>query len=407
MNRAKTTKEYSAVKAKFPAPNRAFRRGGHVRLTALAVPVVASVATVALAACSSSSSTPPSSSTSPTTSSSSSPAALPTAPASASESLSETGSTLLYPVFNLWGPAYHTQFPQVTITTAGTGSGTGISSAASGTADIGASDAYLSSADVTKYPSLENIPLAISAQQVSYNLPGFKGNIKLNGTVLAGMYEGKITTWNASQIQALNPGLSLPSTKVVPLHRSDGSGDTFLFTSYLSKQDSSWASSIGYDTTVAWPTVSSALAFKGNSGMVTGCKANPGCVAYIGISYESKTTAAGLGQAALLDGAGSYELPTSATISADANSFASSTPANGAISLIDGTAAGAYPIVNYEYAVVSSAQTSATKAQDIKALLNWITTTGNGSTYLAAAHFQPLPSAVVSVSDALIAKISS
>ena len=382
---------------------------------AIAIPAIALAACAALAACSSSSSsstTTPSSSapaSSPAAASASSTAAaasLPTAPAAGAASLSETGSTLLYPLFNLWVPDYKSMFSQVTITTAGTGSGTGISSAAGGTADIGASDAYLSPADVTKYPGLENIPLAISAQMINYNLPDFKGTVKLDGTVLAEMYQGKITMWNDPAIAKLNPGVTLPAIKVVPLHRSDSSGDTFLFTTYLSKQDSAWSSSVGYDTTVAWPSVSSELAFKGNSGMVTGCKANPGCIAYIGISYKSKTDAAGLGEAQVANGGGQYELPTTATIAAAAASFAT-IPANGAISLIDSSASGAYPIINYEYAIVNSSQSSAAKAEDIKALLYWAITSGNASKYLSQVNFQPLPAVAVSASTALIAKIGS
>ena len=395
--------------SRLPAPKGTAKRRG-VRMKALALPAFASVAAITLAACSSngssSSSTPTSSSPTAAASSSSSAAALPTAPASTAESLSETGSTLLYPLFNLWVPAYKSAFPQVTITTAGTGSGTGISSAAGGTADVGASDAYLSPADNSKYPTLENIPLAISAQMINYNLPSVKANLKLNGTVLAEIYQGKITMWNDPAIKTLNPGVSLPAMKIIPLHRSDSSGDTFLFTSYLSKQDSQWASSISYNTSVAWPKVSSELAFKGNSGMVTGCKDNPGCIAYIGISYKSKTTAAGLGEAQVANGSGGYELPTATTIAAAANSF-STIPANGAISLIDSSASGAYPIINYEYAIVNSTQSNATKATDIKALLNWAITTGNSSQYLSQVNFQPLPSVALTASKALIAKIGS
>ncbi|WP_300603736.1 phosphate ABC transporter substrate-binding protein PstS [Trebonia sp.] len=375
-------------------------RLGHLgRLGRLSPPAIAALAAIALAACASSSSS--SSSSAPPSST-----ALPTAPASSSVSLSETGSTLLYPLFNLWVPDYKTAYPQVTITTAGTGSGTGISSAAGGTADIGASDAYLSPSDVSQYPTLLNIPLAISAQMVTYNLPGFTGTLKLNGTVLAEMYQGTITMWNDPAIAALNPGVTLPAMKIVPLHRSDSSGDTFLFTTYLSDQDSAWSSSVGYDTTVAWPSVAGELAFKGNSGMVAGCQDNPGCVAYIGISYKSKTTAAGLGEAEVANGAGQYELPTAATIAAAAASF-SSIPASGAISLIDSKASGAYPIINYEYAIVNSTQPNATKAQDIKALLYWAITTGNSSKYLSQVNFQPLPSTALAVSEALLAKIGS
>jgi len=330
-----------------------------------------------------------------------------TAPASSAAVLRETGSSLLYPLFSIWATAYHSQFARITITIASTGSGAGLAAAADGKADVGASDAYLSSANVAASPDLENIPLAISAQQVSYNLPGLKASLRLSGAVLAQMYQGTITTWNDPAIARLNPGVTLPGTRVVPLHRSDSSGDTFLFTTYLSRQDPAWSGSVSYGTTVAWPAVPGALAAKGNTGMVKSCAAAPGCVAYIGISYESQTAAAGLGQAALLDDAGSYEQPTAATIGADAAGFASTTPASGTLSLIDGTSAGAYPLVNYEYAIVSTSQPTATKATDLQALLNWVLTTGQQSTYLGQVNFQPLPPSVVAIAQALTQKITS
>ncbi|HTW04003.1 MAG TPA: phosphate ABC transporter substrate-binding protein PstS [Streptosporangiaceae bacterium] len=362
--------------------------------------------TVLAAACSSNSnsgsSTP--SSTAPKTSTYTG-AALPTSPAKAAASITETGSTLLYPLFGSWATAYQKLFTQVTITAGGTGSGTGIADASTGTVDLGGSDAYLSSSDRTTYPSMMNIAVAISAQQVNYNVPGFK-NLKLDGTVLAQMYSGKITNWNAPAIAALNPGVSLPNLKVVPLHRADSSGDTFLFTSYLNDQDPSvWASS-AVGTTVSWPSVPGALAETGNSGMVSGCGATKGCVAYIGISYLAKTTAAGLGQAMLKNGSGAYESPTSATIAAEAASFTSKTPANESISLINGPAATGYPIVNYEYLVVNSKQSSATTTQDIRALLYWEVTAGQSeATYLSAVDFQPLPASVVTLSENQIKKI--
>ncbi|MGH3282454.1 MAG: substrate-binding domain-containing protein, partial [Trebonia sp.] len=146
--------------------------------------------------------------------------ALPSAPATANTSITETGSTLLFPLFGTWSTDYQKLYDpkatpsRITITTGGTGSGTGITDAATGTVSIGASDAYLSSADTSQYPGLLNIPLAISAQQINYNLPGVK-NLKLDGTVLAQIYSGKITTWNDPAIKALNPGASLPSMKII------------------------------------------------------------------------------------------------------------------------------------------------------------------------------------------------
>ena len=178
-------------------------------------------------------------------------------------SLTETGSTLLSPLMQTWAAAYQRQFPDVTVKTAATNSTAGIDDASAGTADIGTSDAYLSSGNLVKNPALVNIPLVISAQQVDYNLPGLGAGIhlNLNGSVLAGMYEGTITTWNDPAITTLNRGVPLPPIKVVPMHRLGGSGDTFLFSSYLSTQDAVWNRTIGYGTTVAWPPVPDAPAW--------------------------------------------------------------------------------------------------------------------------------------------------
>jgi phosphate transport system substrate-binding protein len=378
----------------------------------LVIPALAVMAAAALAACSSSSSSSSSSATTssaPASSSSASSSSAATAPASASASLSETGSTLLYPLFNLWVPDYEKAYPQFKLTTAGTGSGTGISQAAAGAVQIGASDAYLSKTQVSQHPGLLNIPLAISAQQVNYNIPGLSQSthLKLNGSVLSQIYQGKITKWNDPAITKLNPGVHLSATTIVPLHRADGSGDTFLFTTYLSDQDASgWGSSISYGTTVSWPKVAGALAEEGNGGMVDGCKATPGCVAYIGISYLKKTTAAGLGEAQLANASGNYLLPDSSTISAEAASFVSQTPANESLSLINGPAASGYPIINYEYAIVNTTQSSPTMAQDVQAFLHWALTSGNAASYLSQVKFQPLPASVVALSDAQIAKIT-
>jgi len=323
--------------------------------------------------------------------------------------LSETGSTLLFPLLGSWAAAYHGQYPQVTISTAGTGSGAGISAASDGTATIGASDAYLSSGNLVSHPLLLNIPLAISAQQVNYNVPNVPAgtHIQLTGAVLARMFSGTITMWNDPAIAALNPGLRLPAVTVRPLHRAESSGDTFLFSSYLATTDHAWDTKIGYGTTVAWPAVSGALAESGNSGMVAGCQATPGCVAYVGISYLTKALAAGLGEAALANAAGQFELPTAGTMSAAAASFVSRIPPTETISMINGPAAAGYPIVNYEYAVVSSRQPSAARARDLQAFLHWAITSGNSASFLDQVRFQPLPADVVALADAQIASIHS
>jgi phosphate transport system substrate-binding protein len=297
----------------------------------------------------------------------------------------------------------------VTVTTASTSSGKGITAATAGSADLGASDAYLSSGDVVKKPTLRNIPLAVSAQTVIYNLPQVSAadHVQLNGTVLAGIYDGTITMWNDPRIAAINPQLTLPAVKIVPVERSDSSGDTFLFTSYLSTQDTGWNDSVGYGTLAAWPKVAAARGVTGSLGVLQACEAASGCVAYNGISYLSQAQQAGLGEAELANSAGRYLLPDANTIQTSTASFVSLTPASETISMIDGPAAAGYPIVNYEYAVVSIAQPDAAKASALRAFLHWIITTGNGPSYLNPVGFQPLPAALVTLGEQQIGEIGS
>ena len=327
--------------------------------------------------------------------------------------ISETGSSLLAPQAQTWATAYQRANPGVTVSIKSTSSGTGISAASAGTADIGASDAYLSSGDLVNSPTLLNIALTVSAQTVIYNIPGLSqgGHVSLDGEVLAEIYQGQITMWNDSRITSLgqNKNLNLPPVKIVPLHRSGSSGDTFLFTSYLSTQDPAWDSDIGYGTTAVWPSVggpSVAAGEASSNAMAQDCANTPGCVGYNGISYLTKALAGNLGYASLKNSAGAYTLPTSGTaIRAAVASFVPITPPNETISMIDGPAAGGYPIVNYEYAVVKSVQPDAAKASALRAFLRWVITTGNGTSYLKALGFQPLSGTLVTLGEQQIAEI--
>ncbi len=323
-------------------------------------------------------------------------------------SISETGSTLLYPLWNIWVPAYTQKFPKVTMTTAGTGSGTGISDASNGTVDIGSSDAYLPPSDVSANPTLANIPLAISVQVLTYNLPGVTTHLRLSPQVLSAIYQGQITSWNDPKIASANPGANLPNMPIVALHRSDSSGDTFIFTQYLSKADhNGWGSKVGYSTSVQWPSTPGALAEQGNGGMVSGCKATPGCLAYVGISYLSQLLGDGLNYAALGNGKSQYVLPTQENVSAEANYYVKKTPANGTISMIYGPVHNGYPIINYEYAIVDNHQSSSEKAKAIRSVLEWAVSPkyGNSAQYLDQVNFQPLPQSLEQASLKQIEKI--
>src|SRR5580658_9545740 len=194
---------------------------------------------------------------------------------SAAQNVAETGSTLIYPVFQGWVGAYAKVDPAVHMTMGATGSEAGISQAITGQVQIGTSDAYMSDTQAMANLNILNIPLAISAQLVVANLPELRGSaLKLSGAVLAGIYSGKIGEWDAAPIAALNSGVHLPHRTIVPVHRADGSGDTFIFTQFLTfstpevggvSPPGSWEKTIYYGTTVHWPSVADSLTASSNS----------------------------------------------------------------------------------------------------------------------------------------------
>ena len=331
--------------------------------------------------------------------------------------ISETGSSLIYPLMSLWAPNYTALNPSVTVTPASTGSGTGISSAEAGTVSIGGTDAYLAPATATS-DNLLNVPVAISSQLIFYNLPGISAHLHLNGTVLAMIYSGKITQWNDPLIAAANPGANLPSQTIVPLHRSDGSGDTFMFSSLCYLSWKGWTA--GYGTTVSW--IPSSPGYNGNAGMVTGLSHTQYGIAYIGISYLSEAEAAGLGYAALGDQAANengtspanYILPTPQNISEDANlGLLNLQPPSMAVSLILGGVPGAtdltlggggtlpsalyptpYPDTNLEYLLISTHPSNPALQKQVVQFIEWGLSYGNGPVYMEAVHFLPLTAGV-------------
>ena len=352
--------------------------------------------------------------TAPPTSAASSASSSPTAAAvqtgnpTGPQTLSEAGSSLLYPYLQKLAPGISAAFPNITLTPAAGGSGTGQSEALSGTIDLGGSDAYLSSAQVTANPGSLNIPIAVSAQAVNYNLPGIT-NLKLSGSVIAQIYEGTITTWNNAAIATLNPGVTLPSTPIIPIRRSDSSGDTFIFTSFLSATNPTWSSGPSFGTTVSWPTVASELTASGNPAMVDTLHTTPGGIAYVGVSVEGTALVDGLGEAELENASGSYVQPETTTITAAVTAGATNVPASLAASLIYETGAQAYPIVNFEYLIINPSKiTSSDTALAIRTFIEWAISSTGGATQdnLSAVGFVPLPTTVVPLVNTAVAQIT-
>ncbi|MGH7078774.1 MAG: phosphate ABC transporter substrate-binding protein PstS [Acetobacteraceae bacterium] len=336
--------------------------------------------------------------------------ALVAAPALAAGSvrLLETGSTLLYPLFNLWVAAYAAENPSVQIITQGTGSGTGISQAISGIAEIGATDAYMSTPQMRRNAGMLNIPLAISSQMVNYNLPGeHTAHLRFSGPVLSAIYSGKIKFWDDPRLARLNADVRLPHQAIIPLHRTDGSGDTFLFTQYLSASTPAWRDSVGYGTTVSWPAVPGGLGAEGTPGMVNAMKGTPYSIAYIGISFRKAIEQARLGEAMLENQAGKFVLPTARTVSSAVAAGSSKTPPDERLSLIFAPGDDSYPIINYEYAIVQGHQASQAVAEALRRFLTWCIDPngGNASHFMRAVGFVPLPSSIAVLSQKQIARI--
>jgi phosphate transport system substrate-binding protein len=316
--------------------------------------------------------------------------------------LHETGSTLLYPLFQLWIRDYSSVAPGVTLSAAATGSGAGEEQVIAGQVHIGASDAYMSDEQVAQNPEIKNIPLAISAQTVNYNISGLNGaGLKLDGPSLAGIYAGRITQWDAASIGEMNPGVKLPRETIVPIRRAEASGDTFIFTQFLDFSTQSWADKIGDGSTIAWPAVPGARSATGNRGMVEAVAATPYSVGYIGISFRDAITKAGLGTAPLKNQDGKFVLPTAETIDAGASVLDPRTPPDQRLSLVFAIGDNSYPLINYEYAVVSIRQANPETAAALRQFLLWAIalTGGNASKYLDAVGFIPLPDFIRALSQ--------
>ncbi len=322
--------------------------------------------------------------------------------------LVETGSSLLYPLLRAWLPQFERDNPGIRIETSSTGSGAGIAGAVAGSVQIGASDAFMSDAQLRGHADILNIPLAISAESINYNLPGVGSTqLKLDGPTIAAIYMGTIRSWDAPELVALNPGVKLPHHDIIPLRRSDGSGSTFIFTQFLSFSTPAWDSGPGFGETIDWPNVPGEQAGNGNEGIVKLNASTPYSIAYIGISYQAAVARAHLGSAMLKNEDGYFVLPTVKTIYSAAAALGPRTPADERLSLVFAPGQYSYPLINYEYAVVSRKQPSAAVADAMRTFLFWSIEpcSGNAVKTLNAVHFIALPEYIRALSYAQIESI--
>jgi phosphate transport system substrate-binding protein len=304
------------------------------------------------------------------------------------------GSTLVAPLVAQWSNDYAKK-TGVTITYGSIGSGGGIAQITARTVDFGASDAPLTSDQASACKDCVQVPWALGATLASYNLKGAPAKLKLSGPVLADIFLGKITQWNDPAIAKLNPGAALPATTITPVYRSDGSGDTYAFTDFLSKVSPEWKSKEGVSTQVNFPK---GIGGKGNDGVAAVVGRQNGAIGYLGISYVFGNK---LQYALIQNEAGNYPVPGPDTITAAADSIKTIPPAN-ALSITNppASAPDAYPISTFTYAIFP---TTSSKAKTLREFVTYAI--GPGQAFGEKLQFAPLPAKVVSAGKQTLAKL--
>ncbi len=300
--------------------------------------------------------------------------------------LTGAGATFPYPLYSKWFDAYATK-SGVKINYQSIGSGGGIRQLSEQTVDFGASDAPMSDDEMAKAKggAVLHIPTALGAVAIVYNLPDLGAPLKLTGDVIAAIFQGQITKWNDARIAALNPTAKLPATDILVVHRSDGSGTSYVFTDYLASVSPAWAAKPGKGKEVQWPV---GLGAKGNEGVAGQVKQTPGAIGYVELAYATQNK---MSMASVKNAAGEFVAPSIASVTAAAAGAAGKLPANTdyRISIVNAPGAGAYPISSFTWIIAYVKQADAAKGKKLTDFLRWALADGQGME--SALDYAPLP----------------
>ncbi len=312
--------------------------------------------------------------------------------------LTGAGATFPYPLYSKWFADYATA-SGVKINYQSIGSGGGIRQLSEGTVDFGASDSPMKDEEIAKAKGpVMHFPTVLGAVAITYNLPEVTTALKLSGPVLADIFAGRITRWNDSKIGAMNAGVKLPATDVLVVHRSDGSGTTFVFTDYLSAVSPAWSSGPGRGKEVSWPV---GLGGKGNDGVAGQVKQTPGAIGYVELAYAKQNK---LPYASIRNAAGHFVAPSPEGMTAAAAGVAEKLPANTdyRLSIVNAAGANAYPISSFTWILVYQQQTDAVKGRKLVDFMKWALT--EGEKQASALDYAPLPA---SMGSRLVARLDS
>ncbi len=318
--------------------------------------------------------------------------------ASAAVTINAAGATFPAPIYQKWFEEFRKAHADIQINYQSIGSGGGIRQLTEGTVDFGASDMPMTDEQLSKITKFKvlHFPTVLGGVVATYNLPG-AGSLKFSGATLAGIYLGTITKWNDPAIAKDNPGVKLPNDDITVVHRSDGSGTTFVWTDYLSKVSSTWKSKVGANTSVSWPV---GLGGKGNEGVAGLVKQTPGSIGYVELIYAVQNR---MEYAAVKNAAGNFVKADFNSISEAAAGAAKDMPADFRVSITNAPGKGAYPISSFTWMLIPATIPDGTKKTDIVNFLNWMLTTGQGEA--EGLSYAPLPKAVVAKEQKQLALI--
>jgi phosphate transport system substrate-binding protein len=302
--------------------------------------------------------------------------------------LNGAGSTFVYPVMGRWIQDFQQSHTNVRINYQSIGSGGGIQQVKSGTIDFGASDAPLSDSDMAQMAPVVQFPESAGPVCVTYNLDGLQNPLQLSADTLAGIFLGKITSWQDPSVKKDNPGQKLPNTKILVVHRAESSGTTAAFTTYLASVSAEWAQTVSKGTAVKWPT---GLGAKGSEGVTGQVKQSPGAISYVELTYATQNK---LPVAAIKNQAGKYVLPSTSGTTAAIDAFKDQLAQDARIPIANppATAPDAYPISTLTFLIIPKDGKDVQKRTVLKQFLTYVVTDGQQGA--SGLNYAPLPDAV-------------
>jgi phosphate transport system substrate-binding protein len=317
-------------------------------------------------------------------------------------SINGAGATFPYPIYSKWFDEYQKKNPTVEINYQSIGSGGGIRQVTEGTVDFGASDGPMNDEQIKAFQEkhgfgILHFPTVLGADVPTYNIPGVSGALNFTPESLAGIFLGKITKWNDPAIVAANKGVNLPGSDIVVVHRSDGSGTTYIWTDYLSKVSEEWKSKVGKGASVNWPV---GLGGKGNEGVTGQIKNAPNSIGYVELIYAVSNN---IPYGNVKNSSGVFVKADLASVSAAAAAVAKTMPDDFRVSITDPPGKTAYPIASFTWLLIPERFSDAAKRDAIKAFVKWMLT--DGQNYTEQLSYAKLPKEVIAKEEMALAKV--